>query len=152
MDDSSAAALVPSGGFDTREGACRRFLSAVEDTGFSALLRRYDSGELIYHGGEPTDGLYVIKRGAMRVRASYSVGKQTRAKEATLKLLGPLGLFRTYNLFQKFLPGSSYLILCRGDERLRDTENPHGSHRAGLASRSSDSAGSDDANGLEALR
>jgi CRP/FNR family transcriptional regulator, global nitrogen regulator len=71
-----------------QEEECRRLLTTLEEMGVATTGWRHDPGEIVYCGEEPTDGLYIVTEGVIKVAERHSGGR-----EATLRLLGKWDIF-----------------------------------------------------------
>jgi len=71
-----------------REEQCLKLVGRLRRLGVVTTTRRYDSGQDIFLRGEPSDGLYVLTEGLVKLSRFYP-----GTKEICLRLIGPREVF-----------------------------------------------------------
>lgn len=79
-----------------RESECKRLLGALDSIGVVSSVRRYDAGRNIFLEGEPSDGLYIVSEGIVKLYKDILEREHT-----VLRLLGP------WDIFGDLVPGAS---------------------------------------------
>lgn len=77
-----------------QEAECQRLIGTLEEFGAPTRSSGYADGENVYRGREPSDGLYVVSKGALRV-----CERPTASREETTRMLGP------WDIYGRFDPG-----------------------------------------------